>query len=95
MSAEQREWAEKNFRRSGDPLRVMICRKDDPEAADMVRMANRMGQIPYEQKNWICVDVLNHGLIWRAKDAVFARVTDGLYNFTTDEKDNTYCEGPY
>jgi hypothetical protein len=100
MSAEQREWGEKNFRRPGDPLQVQICRMDDPEVNEMVRMANRMGYVPYQQRDhkdrdWLYVDVLGGGLIYRAPDAVFQEVPDGLYHFTKDEKGNVYVEGPF
>jgi hypothetical protein len=91
MSAEHK----KSFKLPGDPIRIQICRLDDHEAALMKKANEGMGFIPYEHLGWMCVDVMGHGCLWQARDAIFRPVSDGIYHFKKDEKGNAYCEGPY
>lgn len=85
MSEVVQETEKKFYRRPGDPLRVHICRMDDPELNAMLQFAQRSGQVPYELKGWMCVDVLGGGLLWAAPDAVFQRVESGIYVFRDDD----------
>lgn len=85
---------EKNFRRPGDPMRVQICRLDDPEAGFLLRFAQRAGYVPYQHREWTCIDVYGGGLAWASNDASFQPASSGLYRFYKDEKDIWYCEGP-
>lgn len=85
---------EKFFRRSGDPYRVQICRLDDPEVNFFKRFTKSAGLKAYEHHDWMCADVFGDGLSFRAKDASFRPVPDGLYVFYKDEKEIWYCKGP-
>jgi hypothetical protein len=85
MTEEIKDEEKKFFRRAGDPLRVQICRVDDPEINIMIRYAQNSGQVPYEHRGWICIDVLGGGLVWRAPDAVFQDVGDGIYVFRDND----------
>jgi hypothetical protein len=85
MKAKSRELEEKKYtRRPGDPLRVFICKVDDPEAQSVLRFLKDRNV--YIHKEHYCIDALGGGLVWRAPDAVFRSVPDGTYVFGKDGK---------
>jgi hypothetical protein len=66
-------------------MRVSICKVDDPEAAIYLNYAARSGLIPRTERigreNWYFVEVLAHGQVFQASDAVFRKMPDGNYIF--------------
>lgn len=71
----------KTLRQEAPPLRIRICQVDHPEAAYYIKTAESFGQHPYVFDRWVCVDFFRGGNVWRAPDAVFQRVPDGIYVF--------------
>lgn len=80
--------------RSGDPIRVPICGVDDKEVSWFLMMAKQCGYTTYIDKGWHCINILGHRNMYRAPDAVFKKIPDGLYVFRKEDDGALYCEGP-
>lgn len=69
----------KPFRKSGEALRVRMCRVGEPDSRIYLDFANRSGQRVYTNDQWYCVDVYGGGQLYQAPDAKFQAVQDGTY----------------